>query len=86
MQCLRAGRLVIGVIHADQRVTQERSELAASFFDLVCRGGGGLQQFRQIRFHLQVRVMAVVNSGCPFLMLAVAEDRARQLEFFRLGS
>ena len=84
-QCLRAGRLVIRIIHADKSVTQERSELAASFFDLACRGGGGLQEFRKIGFHLQVGVMAVIDSGCPFLMLAVAEDRARQLEFFRLG-
>ena len=80
VQGLGAGWLIIGIVQTDQGVPQERSELAASLFQLCGRRRGRLEHFCQVRSHLHFGVMIVIDSGRPFRSFATRENRPRHLE------
>ena len=80
---LRAGRLVVGVVEADERVAQERGELAASFSELF-GGVRGFHHFGEVGLHLRFSVVIVVDAGGPLIALAVFEDGLRHLKFVKL--
>jgi len=57
VQSLGAGWLIVGVVQTDKRVPQERSELAASLFQLCGRRRGRLEYSCEVGSHLHVGVM-----------------------------
>ena len=59
---LRTRWLVIGIVETDQRIAQERRKLAARVFDLLGGCALGLQDLGHISFHLNIRVVVVVNA------------------------
>src|SRR5437868_9438767 len=76
---LRSGWFVVGVVHPDQYVSQERRKLAARFFHLVARRRR-LQHSSNVGLHLQLGVPVVVDARCPLCSLASSEDRLRHFE------
>ena len=83
VESLRPGRLVIGVIQADQCVPEERNKLAASL--LQFRGGClRFQKLGDISPHFQVGVVVVISSSRKLGSLALGKDRARHLKFGEL--
>src|SRR5437763_5505259 len=83
-QELGARRFVVGVSQANQSVSKKRGELAARFFNLHA-GRRGFEHLGKIGLHLQLGVMVVVYSGCPFGPLRRGEYRAGHLKFTQLS-
>src|SRR5579863_348448 len=86
VQRLGARRLVVGIVQANQSVSQKRGQLTARLVNLSGRSGRRLEDLWYIGLHLHVSVMIVVDSRRPFGSLAVREDGPRHLKFPGLGS
>ena len=81
MQSLGAGWLIIGIIQTHKSVSQERSELPASPFELGVRSRAGPEHLCQVGPHLHIGVLGVIDFWSPFRSLAASENRSRHLEF-----
>src|ERR1035441_5572534 len=77
---LGAGRLIVGVVQADQRIPEKRSEPAASV-GKPGRRARRTNDFGQVGSHLQFRMTSGVNDGSPACLFTSRENGARELEF-----
>src|ERR1700730_3131796 len=80
---LSCRRLIIGVVESDERISQERSELAARLSQFGVRARR-LDYLRQIGLHLKRRVAVIVEAGGPFAPFGRSKERPWHLEFPKL--
>src|SRR5271169_618332 len=85
VQRLRARRLVVGIVQANQSVSQKRGQLTTRLVNLSGRSGRRLEDFWYVALHLHVGVMIVVDSRSPLGSLAAREDGPWHLKFPGLG-
>src|SRR5260370_28464267 len=62
VQSLRARRLVVGIVQANESISQKRCELATRLLNLRGRGCRRFEDFWYVLLHLHVGVMVVVDS------------------------
>src|SRR5271154_6561159 len=86
MQRLRTRRLVVGIVQANQGISQKRCQLTTRLADLRGRSGRRRKDFCYVALHLHVGVMIVVDSRSPLGSFAAGEDGPRHLKFSSLGS
>src|SRR5580692_853824 len=86
VQGLRTRGLVVGIVQANQRISQKRCELTTCLANLCERSSRRRKDFWYVALHLHVGVMIVVNSCSPLGPLAAREDGPRHLKFSSLGS
>src|SRR5579859_608988 len=86
VQRLRPWWFVVRIVQTNQGISEESCKQAPGLINLFLRCLPRLENFWQVRSHLCIGVMIVIDACRPFGSLSIGENWPRHLKFPRLGS